>query len=48
MNTTALTSAKRSDAIPELPTIEEAGGATLKGFEASSWFGLVVPAGTLC
>jgi tripartite-type tricarboxylate transporter receptor subunit TctC len=42
----AVTSAKRSDAIPELPTIEEAGGPTLKGFEASSWFGLVVPAGT--
>jgi len=42
----AVTSAKRSDAIPELPTIEEAGGPTLKGYEASSWFGLVVPAGT--
>jgi tripartite-type tricarboxylate transporter receptor subunit TctC len=42
----AVTSARRSDAIPELPTIEEAGGPTLKGFEASSWFGLVVPAGT--
>ena len=42
----AVTSAKRSDATPELPTIEEAGGATLKGFEASSWFGLLVPAGT--
>ena len=42
----AVTSAKRSDAIPELPTIEEAGGPALKGFEASSWFGLLVPAGT--
>ena len=42
----AVTSARRSDAIPELPTIEEAGGPTLKGYEASSWFGLVVPAGT--
>jgi len=42
----AVTSAKRSDAIPELPTIEEAGGPTLKGYEARSWFGLVVPAGT--
>ncbi len=42
----AVTSAKRSDAIPELPTIEEVGGPTLKGYEASSWFGLVVPAGT--
>ena len=42
----AVTSAKRSEAIPELPTIAEAGGPTLAGFEASSWFGLVVPAGT--
>ena len=42
----AVTSARRSDAIPELPTIEEAGGPALKGYEASSWFGLVVPAGT--
>jgi tripartite-type tricarboxylate transporter receptor subunit TctC len=42
----AVTSARRSDAIPELPTIEEVGGPTLKGYEASSWFGLMVPAGT--
>lgn len=42
----AVTSAKRSDVLPDLPTIEEAGGPALKGFEASSWFGLVVPAGT--
>lgn len=40
----AVTSAQRSGAMPELPTIEEAAG--LKGFEASSWFGLVAPAGT--
>ncbi len=42
----AVTSAKRSDALPDLPTIGEAGGPTLKGYEASSWFGLVAPAGT--
>ena len=42
----AVTSARRSDAIPELPTIEEVGGPSLKGYEASSWFGLLVPAGT--
>ena len=42
----AVTSAKRSDAIAELPTIEEAGGPALKGYEASSWFGLMAPAGT--
>jgi tripartite-type tricarboxylate transporter receptor subunit TctC len=40
----AVTSAQRSGAMPELPTIEEA--AQLKGFEASSWFGLLAPAGT--
>jgi tripartite-type tricarboxylate transporter receptor subunit TctC len=42
----AVTSAARSPALPELPTIEEAGGAALKGYEASSWFGLLAPAGT--
>jgi tripartite-type tricarboxylate transporter receptor subunit TctC len=42
----AVTSAVRSAAIPELPTVEEAGGPALKGFEASSWFGLLAPAGT--
>ena len=67
----AVTSAKRSDAISELPTIAEAGGpalsskcgfatlldphggrpasaglGALKGYEASSWFGLMAPAGT--
>lgn len=40
----AVTSAERSAAVPELPTIAEAAG--LKGYEASSWFGLLVPAGT--
>jgi tripartite-type tricarboxylate transporter receptor subunit TctC len=42
----AVTSAARSTALPELPTVEEAGGAALKGYEASSWFGLLAPAGT--
>jgi tripartite-type tricarboxylate transporter receptor subunit TctC len=40
----AVTSAKRSAALPDVPTIEEAAG--LKGFDASSWFGLLAPAGT--
>jgi tripartite-type tricarboxylate transporter receptor subunit TctC len=40
----AVTSAERSGAMPDLPTVEEAG--KLKGFEASSWFGLLAPAGT--
>ena len=39
----AVTSAKRSPALPELPTIAEAG---LPGYEASSWFGILAPAGT--
>jgi len=42
----AVTSAVRSSALPDLPTVEEAGGPALKGFEASSWFGLLAPAGT--
>ncbi|MBL0086683.1 MAG: tripartite tricarboxylate transporter substrate binding protein [Ideonella sp.] len=41
-----VTSAKRSSALPDIPTIEEAGGPALKGYEATSWFGLVAPAGT--
>jgi len=40
----AVTSAERSAAVPELPTLAEAG--PIKGFEASSWFGLLAPAGT--
>ena len=40
----AVTSRERSAALPEVPTIEEAGG--LKGFDATSWFGLLAPAGT--
>ncbi len=40
----AVTSSQRSAAVPELPTVEDAG--QLKGFEASSWFGLLAPAGT--
>ncbi|MDM0047025.1 tripartite tricarboxylate transporter substrate binding protein [Variovorax dokdonensis] len=42
----AVTSSKRSSALPDVPTVEEAGGPALKGFEASSWFGLLAPAGT--
>jgi tripartite-type tricarboxylate transporter receptor subunit TctC len=39
----AVTAAKRSPAIPELPTIAESG---LPGYDFSSWYGLMVPAGT--
>jgi tripartite-type tricarboxylate transporter receptor subunit TctC len=39
----AVTSAKRSPALPDVPTIAEAG---VPGFEAASWFGLFAPAKT--
>ncbi len=42
----AVTSSQRSSALPDVPTVEQAGGPALKGFEASSWFGLLAPAGT--
>jgi tripartite-type tricarboxylate transporter receptor subunit TctC len=40
----AVTSAQRSAVLPDVPTVEEAGN--LKGYEASSWFGLLAPVGT--
>ena len=40
----AVTSSQRSAVLPDVPTVEDA--AKLKGFEASSWFGLLAPAGT--
>ena len=39
----AVTSLKRSSALPELPTMDESG---LKGFELLGWIGLLGPAGT--
>jgi tripartite-type tricarboxylate transporter receptor subunit TctC len=39
----AVTSSARSATLPELPTLAESG---LPGFEASSWFGVLAPAGT--
>ena len=39
----ATTGAKRDPALPDLPTIAEAG---VPGYEAGVWFGLSVPAGT--
>jgi tripartite-type tricarboxylate transporter receptor subunit TctC len=39
----AVTTLKRTQVLPDLPTMDEAG---LKGFEASTWHGLVAPAGT--
>jgi tripartite-type tricarboxylate transporter receptor subunit TctC len=40
----AVTSLERAPALPDVPTIEQAAG--LKGFDATSWFGLLAPAGT--
>jgi tripartite-type tricarboxylate transporter receptor subunit TctC len=42
----AVTSIERSAALPDVPTLDQAGGKALKGFDASSWFGLLAPAGT--
>jgi tripartite-type tricarboxylate transporter receptor subunit TctC len=39
----AVTSAKRSPSLPDVPTIAEAG---VPGYEAPSWFGILVPKGT--
>ena len=39
----AVTSSKRSSIAPELPTIAESG---LPGYESSTWYGMLAPAGT--
>ena len=39
----AVTTAKRSSALPDVPTLAEAG---LKGFDIGTWFGVLAPAGT--
>ncbi len=39
----AVTTLKRAPAVPDLPTIAEAG---LPGFDLTTWFGVFVPAGT--
>ena len=39
----AVTTAKRSAALPDLPTMAEAG---MRGYETSTWGGLLAPAGT--
>lgn len=39
----AVSSARRSSALPDVPTLDESG---LKGFDISTWFGLMAPAGT--
>jgi tripartite-type tricarboxylate transporter receptor subunit TctC len=39
----AVTSAQRSPSTPDLPTVSEAG---VKGYEAGTWYGFLVPTGT--
>ncbi len=39
----AVTTAKRSPALPDVPTLDEAG---LKGFNLGTWFGVLAPAAT--
>jgi tripartite-type tricarboxylate transporter receptor subunit TctC len=39
----AVTSARRFPALPDVPTMQEAGVA---GFEATAWFGIVAPKAT--
>ena len=39
----AITSAQRTPLLPDTPTLAESG---YKNFEASSWFGVLAPAGT--
>ncbi|QOL50062.1 Bug family tripartite tricarboxylate transporter substrate binding protein [Massilia litorea] len=43
MRALAVTSSKRADDLPNVPTINESG---YKGFDARTWFGMVAPAGT--
>lgn len=39
----AVTCARRDPSLPDVPTLQEAG---VKGYDASFWFGMMVPAGT--
>jgi tripartite-type tricarboxylate transporter receptor subunit TctC len=39
----AVTTGKRSSALPDVPTLAESG---LKDFDAGTWFGVLAPAGT--
>jgi len=42
----AVTSAKRLDSLPNVPTVAESGIPGLAGFEVVSWQAIFVPAGT--
>lgn len=43
LRSVAVTSSKRSPLLPEVPTVAESG---LPGFDLSSWYGVLAPAGT--
>ncbi len=42
----AVSSPKRMEAMPDVPTLAESGVKGLAGFEADQWYGLVAPVGT--
>jgi tripartite-type tricarboxylate transporter receptor subunit TctC len=42
MKALAVSTLKRSSAMPDVPTIDE---SALKGYDAASWYGLFMPAG---
>jgi tripartite-type tricarboxylate transporter receptor subunit TctC len=42
----AVTTARRSPSFPDVPTMAEAGGQDLAGFDVTTWFGVFAPAGT--
>ncbi len=42
----AVTTSTRAASFPELPTMAEAGGKSLAGFDVTTWFGVFAPAGT--
>ena len=43
LRASAVTSAKRSSSLPDVPTVAESG---YRGFDVSTWYGLFMPAGT--
>lgn len=46
LNALGVSSLKRMDSMPDVPTLSESGVKGLNGFEADQWYGLVAPAGT--
>jgi tripartite-type tricarboxylate transporter receptor subunit TctC len=46
LNPLGVSSTKRVDVLPQIPTLAESGVTELKGFDATQWYGVVVRAGT--